>query len=59
LTHRFDFEADLRDVFKRLASNETDDAPLAQQEEQRFRTPQIGVQGVDGAPDSGQEDGVT
>lgn len=55
--HKFDFDADLRDVFKRLG--DTEDAPLAQREEQRFRTPQTGVQGVDGAPDSGLEDGVT
>lgn len=41
--------ADLREVHARLAKKFK--APLAQQAEQRIRTPQTGVRVVSGAPD--------
>jgi hypothetical protein len=50
MTHRMILAtADLSKVYKVVVAKRKH-APLAQQEEQRFRTPQTGVQGVDGAP---------
>ncbi len=48
-------DADFRTVCARMTARRKQNAPLAQQEERGFRTPEIGVRGVDGAPDLEEE----
>ncbi len=51
--YRFELNADLREVWLRLAGNFK--APLAQPAEQTIRTRPTGVQFLDGAPDLEEE----